>query len=92
MLSQLNSKLSPLYTGAIDNRTHWQELDDLYREGKTEELRKILGTSNDTCNDKCEEKNNNKEEPSIKQQKNASNEDLKRSNHKVDKTSVCVIL
>ena len=33
MLAKINTYLKPLYMGALDNREHWQHLDDLYREG-----------------------------------------------------------
>lgn len=38
MFAAISPNLRPLYTGALDNRQHWQDLDDLYRAGSYAEI------------------------------------------------------
>ncbi|XP_060580416.1 cGMP-specific 3',5'-cyclic phosphodiesterase-like isoform X1 [Ruditapes philippinarum] len=97
MFAKINVYLKPLYKGALDNRQHWQHLDDLYREGKTEELHKELNINGTNSIQTTTEKDKNKKnESDSKGKKNLMNlkamkQDKKHpKNH--GKTKVCLLL
>ncbi|XP_053406737.1 cGMP-specific 3',5'-cyclic phosphodiesterase-like isoform X2 [Mercenaria mercenaria] len=104
MFAQINPYLKPLYAGALDNRQHWQHLDDLYREGKTEEVHRELNINDansfsDKNTSEAEKNKNKKDKTDSKGKKNVKNLKAKdktlagtpkKINH--GKTKVCSLL
>ncbi|XP_052269841.1 cGMP-specific 3',5'-cyclic phosphodiesterase-like isoform X2 [Dreissena polymorpha] len=92
MLASVQPGLKPLHSGVLNNRTHWIELDQMYKAGKTEELRKILKFS-ETATPSTEKNNNDKNGKHSKDQKDSTNANKKKTGATKGKLSkTCVLL